>query len=457
MRYDYKEYFVGKKITMLGLGLLGRGVNVAKFLAEHGAILTITDLKTTEQLAPSLRALKKSPHVRFHLGGHRMSDFRNADMVIKAAGVPLDSPYVKEARKHNIPIEMDASLFAKLAPKGVTIVGVTGTRGKSTVSHLIHYILESTRAALVLVQGLPLYGRVYLAGNIRGTATLPLLKKVRAGDIVVLELDSWQLQGFGDVKISPHIAVFTTFFPDHLNYYKGNLERYFADKAYIFTNQKKEDMLIVGDTVSSAVKKYKYHPRAKMARGTAWRGDTILAGEHNRENIGLAVAVCRALGVSEKDIKKGAESFRSVPGRLQFVRETRGVKYYNDTTATSPEGLFVALDALAEKRKKNIILLAGGADKGFNYHSMAMRMHRTAKALILFKGEGTNKIIAALPKKKPYPFFVAESMKEAIVAARACTRRGDTILLSPGTSSFGVFKNEYDRGDQFISLVKKLK
>ena len=147
----WEEVFKGKKITMLGLGLLGRGMNVARFLADCGAILTITDLKTKEALAPSLRALKKYKNIRYVLGRHEISDFQHVDMVIKAAGVPLDSPCIREARKHKIPVEMDASLFARLAParapraggpKGVTIVGVTGTRGKSTVSHLIHHIIS---------------------------------------------------------------------------------------------------------------------------------------------------------------------------------------------------------------------------------------------------------------------------------------------------------------------------
>ena len=139
---DYKEYFKGKKVTMLGLGLLGRGVNVARFLAECGAILTITDLKTEKELAPSIKQLKKYKGLTFILGRHRLSDFREANIVIKAAGVPLDSPYINEARKHKISVLMDASLFAKLAPKEVKIIGVTGTRGKSTVVHLIHHILS---------------------------------------------------------------------------------------------------------------------------------------------------------------------------------------------------------------------------------------------------------------------------------------------------------------------------
>src|SRR3989344_2124988 len=174
---SYRGAFKGKKITMLGLGLLGRGVNVAKFLAELGAELTITDLKSKEALATSLKQLKKFKNIRYVLGKHELKDFKNCDMVIKSAGVPLDSPFIAEAKKNKIPVEMDASLFARFTP--ATIVGVTGTRGKSTVTHLLEHIL--TRA----------YPKhVFVGGNVRGMATLPLLKKKKIGDIVILELDS---------------------------------------------------------------------------------------------------------------------------------------------------------------------------------------------------------------------------------------------------------------------------
>src|SRR3989344_5839604 len=221
----WQDFFKGKKITLMGLGLLGRGVGDAEFLARYGAQLTVTDLKTAEELKPSLERLKVFPNITYHLGGHRLEDFRGKDFILKAAGVPLDSLYIAEARKTGVSIEMDASLFAKLAPAGATVIGVTGTRGKSTTAAIIYEILKTAGK------------RVFLGGNIKDMATLPLLEKVREGDFVVLELDSWQLQGFEDAQISPHIAVFTTFFDDHLNYYKGNQRRYLADKAQLFLHQ----------------------------------------------------------------------------------------------------------------------------------------------------------------------------------------------------------------------------
>ncbi len=449
LQETYKTFFKGKKITMLGLGLLGRGVNVAKFLTELGAELTITDLKTAEVLAPSLKQLSKFKNIRFVLGGHKLEDFRGVDMVIKSAGVPLDSPYIAEAKKHNIPVEMDASLFAKFTP--ATIVGVTGTRGKSTVTHLIEHILNIAYPK-----------HIFVGGNVRGMATLPLLKKAKVGDIVVLELDSWQLQGFGDAKTSPHVAVFTNFLVDHMNYYKGDMAKYFDDKANIFKFQKGDEVLIVGEQLL-----HKGFPFVDFTKGNplwivakkgivpkSWK--IKIPGEHNRANIACAIMVCRELDVSEDIIKKGVESFVGVPGRLELIRTVGGVKYVNDTTATTPDGNRAALEALSIKGKKNIVLIAGGNDKELDFTGMVKLVHKTVKGLVLIKGTATDKILALLPKKHSYEVATVSSMKDAVKTAREYARRGDTVLLSPGATSFGIFKNEYDRGDQFVALVKKL-
>lgn len=433
---------------MLGLGLLGRGVNVAKFLASLGAELTITDLKTTEALVPSLKQLAKFKNIRYVLGEHKIEDFRNVDMVIKTAGVPLDSPYILEARKNNIPVEMDATLFSKFTP--ATIVGVTGTRGKSTVTHLIEHILNIAYP-----------NHIFVGGNVRGMATLPLLKQAKVGDIVILELDSWQLQGFGDAKISPHVSVFTNFLVDHMNYYKGSMNKYFADKANIFKFQKEDEALIVGEQAKKTIQvrfKNKIKSEILLARKNiipkTWK--IKIPGDHNRDNIACAILATRELDVSEEAIKKGVESFTGVPGRLELMRIAKGIKYVNDTTATTPDGNKAALLALSDKNKKNIVLIAGGNDKNLDFVGMAKLIHKTVKALVLIKGTATDKILASLPKKHAYEAIVVGSMKEAFKTAQGFARRGDTVLLSPGAASFGIFKNEFDRGDQFAVLVKKL-
>ncbi len=437
----------------MGLGLLGRGIGVAKFLAEAGADLLVTDLKTEKELAPALRQLKKFKNIKFVLGEHRLEDFRSRDLIIRAANAPLNSPYLAEARKNGLPIEQDASLFAKLAPAGVMLVGVTGTRGKSTVAHLIHGIIK----------GLPLKTRVtlgfrdcYLAGNVRGLATLPLLKKVRSGDVVVLELDSWQLQSWGDSQISPSVAVFTNFMPDHQNYYQGDMERYFADKANIFRAQKTDEVLVVGEGLIKS--SYGERVRATVSKLLIARPNDVkswrrkILGAHNLENIACAAAAAQALGLPLTAIKKAVAGFAGVPGRQELVRVWRGRKIYNDTTATTPAALLAALKTFGHRRK--VILIAGGSDKNLPLNELPVALKRYCRKVIFLPGTGTEKLLAVTPNLAG---DLVSDLKTALTQAVVVSQRGDTILFSPGFASFGQFKNEFDRGDQYNQLVKKLK
>src|SRR3989338_5869732 len=186
---DASAHFRGKKITIMGLGLLGRGVGDARYLAECGAELIVTDLKSREQLAESVAQLKSFPNIQFVLGEHRLEDFRGRDLILKAAGIPLDSPYIAEAKKNKIPVRMSADLFAEIS--GVPIIGVTGTRGKSTVAHMIYEILK-TGLGLNHSEGMvgrtTPYKGVVLGGNVRGVSTLPLLHEVTPEHISLLFL-----------------------------------------------------------------------------------------------------------------------------------------------------------------------------------------------------------------------------------------------------------------------------
>lgn len=445
-------------MTLMSLGLLGRGVGDAKFLAESGADLIVTDLKTEEQLAESVAALKDFQNITFHLGGHQLEDFHNRDFIVKGAGIPLDSIYVEEARKHNVPVEMSTSLFAKLTE--ATIVGITGTRGKSTVTHLLFDILKNGYKG----------GQVFLGGNVKGLSTLPLLREVKRGDIVVMELDSWQLQGFGEAKISPHVSVFTTFLSDHLNYYKGNMDAYLDDKANIFKFQKPGDFLILGSQCAGLVReKYPYiqsHTSilGEGALSSDW--NVGIPGEHNRYNIALAVEAARTLGIAEDSIKKTVEGFKGVPGRLEFLREVNGVKIYNDTTATTPDATIVALKALSDEsikvsevagkfNAKNIVLVMGGADKNLDMSKLVEVLPKYCKAIVLLPGTGTDRIMADF-EKLTMLITTTLSMKEAVTVALKGTESGDVVLLSPAFASFGLFKNEFDRGEQFNALIKNL-
>ena len=441
---DYCEPFKGKRITLMGLGVLGRGVGDAEFLSTCGAEVLVTDKKTAEELSDSIVRLKTYPNITFHLGGHDEKDFTGCDMVIKAAGVPLDSPYIASAKAVGIPVYMSTALFAKFAmEEGATVVGVTGTRGKSTVAHMIFHVLQKAGR------------RVHLGGNIRGKSTLATLPEVAEGDVCVLELDSWQLQGLGELKISPGIAVFTNFMPDHLNYYGGDMEKYFADKANIFRNQKAGDTLVAGKVISGRIQPALSYMIVPDPIPTEWKLKII--GEHNRENASLATAALRALELSESEIKSGLGSFGGVEGRLQFLREIRGVKIYNDNNATTPEATIAALKALDEG-KKNIILILGGDEKNLDMEDLIKEIPKRCSKVVLFKERGTERIRDAVFAFEPgVRVYEEEGLENTVKKAFSVAGPGETILYSPAFSSFGkYFKNEFDRNDQFLTLVREL-
>ncbi len=443
---NYKNYFKNKKITVMGLGLLGRSISYIKFLAECGAILTVTDLKTKEQLSSSIKLLSKYKNIKFVLGEHKLEDFKKANIVIKAAGVPLDSIYIAEAHKNKIPVEMDASLFSKLVEEDVKIIGVTGTRGKTMTTMLIYEILKNNEKFLDC--------KLYIGGNIRGGATLPLIKKVKKGDIIVLELDSWQLQGFGEEKISPNISVFTTFMPDHMNYYKNDINKYFSDKENIFKYQKKEDVLVVLHKVKKLLPKYIKSKIIVANSKNLSNWDFVVPGIHQIDNLACAVEVAKQFNIPISNIKKAVKNFKGVEGRLQYLGLHKGIKIYNDNNATTPEATIAGLEALGNN-KKNIILIAGGASKRLDLSLFVKTINKYCKEALLLDGTGTQELVTNYKLKIPQESFY--NLKDVVEKALSRAKKGDIILFSPAFASFGMFTNEYDRNDQFIKIIEKLK
>ena len=441
---SYQDFFKDKKVTILGLGLLGRGVGDAEFIASCGAYVTVTDKKTKEQLSESVARLAQYSNITYHLGGHVREDFTSADMVIKAAGVALDSPEIAAAHEAGVPVYMSTALFEQWAHEaGATVVGITGTRGKSTVTQMIYSSLQLTAPRASSGQE----RQVFLGGNVRGVSSLAMIPSIKRGDIIVLELDSWQLQGFGDLKISPTVAVFTNLMPDHQNYYL-DMEMYFADKANIFKHQKEGDTLVCGAGIRKQIDaaRPKVAPLVPPAIPAGWNLKII--GEHNRENAALAAGALRALGLGENQIREGLESFEAVEGRLQLVRQIRGVQIYNDNNATTPEATMAALHALPSGK---IILIMGGADKGLDMSDLLYQISHTCKRVILLPGSGTDKIV---PFMSDYSVF--DSLESAVHEAITSATVGDVVLFSPAFASFGMFTNEYDRSDQFMKVVEGL-
>jgi UDP-N-acetylmuramoylalanine--D-glutamate ligase len=439
----YGDYFKGKRVTVMGLGLLGRGIGDAAFIAESGAAeVLITDKKTAEELKNSVAQLEHYENVKFVLGEHRLQDFENRDLVLVAAGVPMDSPFLEHARQAGIPLAQSAALFAELS--GIPIVGITGTRGKSTVTHMIHHTLSTT-----------FEGPVLLGGNVRGLSNLQLLKQVEEDSIAVMELDSWQLQGFGWLKRSPQVAVFTTFMPDHMNYYHGDMDAYFADKANIFRYQEDQDTLVTTPEVFEWAKKM---PGATLGQEVVLVDASIIPedaklsmpGEHNRLNAALAYKALEALGLSEEEIFAGLASFPGVEGRLQYLGEINGVKIYNDNNATTPQAVIMGMKAVGNVDDKNVIWLGGGAKKDLSLDELQAVVPVYCKKAVLLEGTGTDLM------KDLIDCEVVGSVAAGVKAGLAAGQPGDVLLFSPGFASFGMFKNEYERNDLFLSVIQSL-
>ncbi|MDD5341265.1 MAG: UDP-N-acetylmuramoyl-L-alanine--D-glutamate ligase [Patescibacteria group bacterium] len=458
--------FKNKKITIMGLGLHGGGLGVAKFLARQGARLTITDLKSRKQLMSTLKELKKFK-IKYVLGRHDKNDFKEAAMIIQNPGVPRDSEFLRIAQTNHIPIETDLTLFFKLCPSK-NIIGITGTKGKSTTTGLVYEIMKLYKKDAVL------------GGNIR-ISPLESLPKIKKDTPVVLELSSWQLEGLGRKKISPRFALVTNVLRDHLNTYDG-MTHYASAKALITKFQSRNDIAVFNrdnEYTRVMAKKSKarvfWYTRKNLGEKenggfikNGWfkfkEGNKIISviklknvrliGQHNEENILAAITLSLAMKVPISIIRQAIKKYKGLSGRLELVAIKNGVKFYNDTTATAPDALVAALNSFDKK----VVLLAGGTDKKLDFKEAARVIKKKTKHLILFNGTATEKLIRELRRAKfDNEIILADSMSEAFYEAKQMLERGDIFLLSPGAASFGLFINEFDRGDQFNKEVKKFK
>lgn len=485
---EFKDkYFKNKKITKQGFGILGRGLGTVKFLLKNDAEVLVTDLKPEiffqEQLTDLRLWMKENDipteKVKFIFGEHRLIDFENCDFVISASGVPKDNVYLNFAKNKNIPVYQESTLFLKIIndfngklenkENRIKIITVTGTRGKTTTTHLIFKILKDFYKDR----------NVYFGGNIQGISTVELLDRIKEKDLVVMETDSWLAQGFESIKFAPDIAVFTNFMKDHMNYYKGNMDEYFSDKAQTFLYQNENSTLIstedfeiyVAQFLNSNDKKNFENLKSKKVFLTKLEIEkdkenflSPLQGEHNRINISLAIKVAEALKIPENDIKISVRSFNGVSGRLELVKEINGVKYINDTTATTPDATIVALKTFQEN-KHPIILIFGGTDKELEVKELSKKLisnknQNLIKQIILLKDAtttGSEKIIKELESEGFTDYKIAVNLKEAISFANNNCKTGEIILFSPGFASFGMFANEYHRGEMFVKFINETK
>ncbi len=442
-----------KNILILGLGK--EGASTLKFLRKKypQKIIGIADKKRQNQLEGSIQKfIKRDRKLKLHLGRDYQKLIKLYDVVFKSPGVQLTD---SKSNKITSQTKMFFNLFKD------KIIGVTGTKGKSTTASLIYKILADAKL------------KVKLVGNI-GKPPFDYIDNSPKDTIFVYELSSYQLQDLGE---SPHVAVFLNLFEEHLDYH-GDYQSYKKAKANIAKWQKKEDLLIYNADSDEVLKiiqgsnatKIPFSTKMQLKTGAYldkerifYEGEKILKsndakliGNFNLNNILAAVAAAKLLNVPSASISSSIKSFKPLKHRLEYVGNYRGAKFYNDSIATVPEATIAALDALAP----NVgTLIVGGYDRGLDFSKLSKKIiEDDVDNLILFPqtGEAVLDLIRKENTRHLPKTFTVKNMVDAVKIASKVTREGKVCLLSPAASSFNLFKNYEDRGQQFINEVNKL-
>ncbi|MCC6423130.1 MAG: UDP-N-acetylmuramoyl-L-alanine--D-glutamate ligase [Phycisphaerales bacterium] len=427
-----------KRITVMGLGRFGGGIAVARWLVEQGATVLVTDRDPAEKLADSIKSLDGLP-IQWQLGGHRTEDFIDTDLIVASPAVPLDNPFLAAARQAGVPITTEIKLFIERCP--ATIMGVTGTKGKSTTTAMLGAILSSRY-------------RTWVGGNI-GRSLLADLPHIDKKDPVVLELSSYMLEHLRPMSWSPHVAVVTMIAPDHLEWH-GSFEAYTRAKRTIVQFQRVDDVAILNGN----------DPGAKEL-ATAGRGKVIcfggaesrpfeltLPGSHNQSNAQAAYSAASVLGISWDEAQESLRHFVGLPHRLQLVHESAGVRYFNDSIATIPEAAIAALNAFAPR---TVIQIVGGYDKHLPFTALSAALAERAKAALCIgvTGPAIAELMAQSALPSPAPAYSCGDLPTALRMARQIAVAGDCILLSPGCASYDQFINFEKRGESFAKLAKE--
>ncbi|MDQ3703857.1 MAG: UDP-N-acetylmuramoyl-L-alanine--D-glutamate ligase [Chloroflexota bacterium] len=459
--------YSNKNVLVLGLGVHGGGLGVARYMGRNGANVRVTDLRTADKMQESIEALNtESFPVEYTLGEHRDEDFRWADVVVRNQAVPLTSPWVALARQLGKPVETEINIFMRLCPGPV--LGVTGTKGKSSTATWTWEMLRHWRQDAVL------------AGNLRVSA-LEALERIIPETPVVLELSSFQTEGFEEPRISPHLAAVTNLSPDHLDRYRS-MEEYGAAKKHIFLYQSRErgDYVVLNSTdpivsgwagsapanvawfgIGAATRRpgvyvqdgtfYWYaQGRERVLVGEA--SDLQVPGAHHLANASCAATLSILAGAPLEAVREGLRSFKGVADRQELLRTVRGVRFYNDTTSTTPTSTIAALNAIDGP----VVLIAGGADKGLDFAELAPVVTAETVGVVLLEGTATDLMESQFREVGANILGRYSDFAEAVRAAQSSAPEDGAVLLSPGTASFGMFRNEFDRGEQFRAIVASL-
>ena len=459
--------FKGNKVIVIGAAR--QGLALSRYLATHHAQVVLTDSNTEEALHQAREELQAYP-IQWHTGGHPMELLDGASLVCLSGGVSPSIPFVQEAIRRGIPLSNDAQLFLEDCP--ATVIGITGSAGKTTTTALVGLIAQKYFEMKNSAQ------KAWVGGNI-GNSLIDQVDEIHEDDLVVLELSSFQLEL---MTRSPQIAAILNITPNHLDRH-ANMETYTAAKANIMLHQHPGDVTILNrddpgswnlaERLEADLISFGFNqPGLKMNgtyvdKGSIWLQigrDRIkmlpvewieLPGKHNIANVLAACAIAAAASIALPAIQSAVEEFTGVPHRLEFVRSLNGVDWYNDSIATAPERTIAAIESFDSP----LVLLLGGRDKNLPWDKLAALVRQRVKRVILF-GEAAELIATAIGPRKAgqrlESVVKCHTLDEAIRMAASQAEAGDIVLLSPGGTSFDAFEDFEERGEFFKRRVNEL-
>lgn len=454
----------GQRVLILGAAR--QGLALARYLARQGALVTLNDQRSADQLAAARKA-NADLSIEWVLGEHPLRLLDTADMVCVSGGIPLTLPIVQEALRRGLPLTNDTQIFMDAVP--CPVIGITGSAGKTTTTTMVGRMAQ---AAVKASQ------KAWVGGNI-GLPLVDQLEQIKPADIAVLEISSFQLE---QMTTSPHVAAVLNITPNHLDRH-GTMEAYTAAKARLLDFQHRDDVAVLNpadagswglrNRVAGRLITFSLQhpplgqPGTFCQDGVIWLYDGYqdleiipqsviqLRGTHNLYNVLAACAIAFAAGLSIEAMRSGIEGFGGVAHRLELVRTWRGSKWYNDSIATAPERTVADIQSFSEP----LVLLLGGRDKNLPWDELANLIHQRVDHVILF-GEAATKIHAVIGPvalgRRPYSLETCSDLHEAVQAAAQVAQPGDVVLLSPGGTSYDQFKDFEERGECFRLWVNQL-